>query len=238
MVDGFSCILIKGIHQLNPQNLSSTTTNSPPPKKKKKKKKAGKPSPIKTIYKKFIFKLYRNWKKKGTALGQYLFCVICNWAVWNFDLCYLISSHLSPLTLEVIGAPQMTLQQYLSILPCLPLPSGNLQTPFPSIPWYYLPISSSVFLSFLLLSLSLAELSSPCQRILRCGHTELLFLPLSSSPSCSFHCPLQNCLRHARGSWDVAIPSYCFFTMVRKSSCIPTAFWILLRTSSFVTRSL
>ena len=82
-----------------------------------------------------------------------------------------ISSHLSPLTLEVVGAPQMTLQQYLSILPCLLLPSGNLQTPFPSIPWCYLPISSSVFLSFLLLSLSLAELSSPCQRILRCGHT-------------------------------------------------------------------
>ena len=51
------------------------------------------------------------------------------------------------------------------------LSSGNLQTPFPSIPWCYLPISSSVFLSFLLLSLSLAELSSPCQRILRCGHT-------------------------------------------------------------------
>ena len=25
-------------------------------------------------------------------------------------------------------------------------------------------------------------------------------LLLSSSPSCSFHCPLQNCLRHARGS--------------------------------------
>ena len=32
-------------------------------------------------------------------------------------------------------------------------------------------------------------------------------LLLSSSPSCSFHCPLQNCLRQARGSWDVAIPS-------------------------------
>ena len=70
-------------------------------------------------------------------------------------------------------ALQITLQQYLSILPCLPLPSGNLQTPFPSasIPWCYLPISSSVFLSFLLLSLSLAELSSPCQGILRCDHT-------------------------------------------------------------------
>ena len=76
-------------------------------------------------------------------------------------------SSLSPLTLEVVGAPQ----QYLSILPCLPLPSGNLQTQFPSIPWCYLPISSSVFLSFLLLlSVSFAELSSPCQRILRCGH--------------------------------------------------------------------
>ena len=82
-----------------------------------------------------------------------------------------VISHLSPLTLEVVGASQMTLQQYLSILPCLPLPSGNLQTPFPSIPWCYLPISSSVFPSSLLLSLSLAELSSPCQKILRCGHT-------------------------------------------------------------------
>ena len=49
--------------------------------------------------------------------------------------------------------------------------TGNLQSPFPSIPWCYLPISSSVFLSFLLLSLSLAELSSPCPRILRCCHT-------------------------------------------------------------------
>ena len=71
-----------------------------------------------------------------------------------------LSSHLSSLTSEVVGAPQMMLQQYLSTLPCLPLPSGNLQTPFPSIPWFYLPVSF-VFLSFLLLSLSPAELSSP-----------------------------------------------------------------------------
>ena len=46
------------IKQLNSQNLSSTTTAAKK-KKKKKKKKAGKPSPIKTIYKKFIFRLYR-----------------------------------------------------------------------------------------------------------------------------------------------------------------------------------
>ena len=88
--------------------------------------------------------------------------------------CYtyaIISSHFSPLTSQVVGVHQMTLQQYHSTLFCLPLPSGNLQTPFLSIPWCYLPIFSSVFLSFLLLSLSPAELSLPCQRILRCGHT-------------------------------------------------------------------
>ena len=32
--------------------------------------------------------------------------------------------------------------------------------------------------------------------------------------------------------------SFLFFTMVGRSSCTPTAFWILLRTSSFVTWSL
>ena len=89
----------------------------------------------------------------------------------SHNRCKYLISHLSPLTSEVVGAPQMTLQQYLSTLPCLPLPSGNLQTPFQSIPWYYLPIPSSVFLPFLLLSLSPAELSSPCPRILSCGHT-------------------------------------------------------------------
>ena len=98
---------------------------------------------------------------------------------WKFILNVAIFSHLSPLTLEVVGAPQMMLQQYLSILLCLPLPSGNLQTPFPYIPWCYLPISSSVFLSSLLLSLSLAELSSPCQRISRCGHTIWVSISLS-----------------------------------------------------------
>ena len=60
--------------------------------------------------------------------------------------------------------------------------------------------------------------SFPVFPVFRCtqGISKLLFcpffdvivpsLPLSSSHSCSFHCPLQTCLRHARGSWDVAIP--------------------------------
>ena len=76
---------------------------------------------------------------------------------------YLISSYLSPLTLEVVGAPQMMLQQYLSILPCLPLPSG---------------------------------ISKPHSRLF----LDVTFpsLLLSSSPSLSFHCPLQNGLRHAK----------------------------------------
>ena len=84
MVDGFSCILdfskfsrtplIKGIHKLNPRNLSSTTTaakgeielESPPPLKQSTRTlslgytEIRKPSPIKTIYKNFIFRLYRN----------------------------------------------------------------------------------------------------------------------------------------------------------------------------------
>ena len=44
----------KGIHQLNPQNLSSTTAAA------KGEKRARKPSPIKAIYKNSIFRLYRN----------------------------------------------------------------------------------------------------------------------------------------------------------------------------------
>ena len=42
-----------------------------------------------------------------------------------------------------------------------------------------------------------------------CPFFDVIFpsLLLFSSPSCSFHCPLQNCHRHSRWSWDVAIPS-------------------------------
>ena len=98
-----------------------------------------------------------------------------------------ILSHLSPLTSEVVGALQMTLQQYLSTLPCLPLPSENLLTPFPPIPWWYLPISS-VFLSFLLLSLSPAELSSPCPRI----HLSFLFFTMIRRSSCTPNCILDS----------------------------------------------
>ena len=74
-------------------------------------------------------------------------------------------SSLSPLTLEVVGAPQMTLQQY--------------------------------FLSFPVFR-CLQGISKPHSR----QFLDVIFpsLLLSSSPSCCFHCPMQNCLRHAKGS--------------------------------------
>ena len=59
--------LIKGLHQLNPQNLSSTTTAA------KGKERTRKPSPFKTIYNNFIFRLYRNWKKGGGRWGKIVF---------------------------------------------------------------------------------------------------------------------------------------------------------------------
>ena len=63
---------------------------------------------------------------------------------------YYISSHLSPLTSEVSGHHRWRCNN--TVPPSrLPLPSGNLQTPFPSIPWCYLSISSSGFLRSLLL---------------------------------------------------------------------------------------
>ena len=50
------------------------------------------PSPIKTIYKKFIFRLYRNWKKKKGAWAISFFVVF---VIGLFEtLIYAISSHL------------------------------------------------------------------------------------------------------------------------------------------------
>ena len=67
--------LLKGIHQLNPQNISSLITAAKG-KKKKRKKRARKPSPIKTIYKKFILTVllgFTEIEKWRRALGQDLF---------------------------------------------------------------------------------------------------------------------------------------------------------------------
>ena len=92
VIDGFSCILdfpkfsgprpplsppppIKGKHQLNLQNLSSTTTAA-----KGTYKKVGKSRPIKQSTRNLSLG-YTEIEKRRRALGQDLFCVICNWAV-------------------------------------------------------------------------------------------------------------------------------------------------------------
>ena len=53
-----------------------------------------------------------------------------------------------PLTAMVAGAPQMTSQPVSSIFLCSPLPSGTWRPLGLSIPWCYLPTSSSVCLVF------------------------------------------------------------------------------------------
>ena len=86
VIDGFSCILdfpkfsgggpeplIKGIHQLNPQNPSSMTTTAKGKKKKKKRKESQKAVPhLKTIYKKLTLG-YTETEKRRRALGQDFF---------------------------------------------------------------------------------------------------------------------------------------------------------------------
>ena len=169
MVDGFSCILdfpkFSGGGPPDPQILSSTTTNSQRQKKNNNnnKKEPESPPPFKQSTRNLSLG-YTEIEKRRRALGQYLFCVICNWAVWNLDLCYLISS------------------QSLNL-------GWRCNNTVPSLPVFRCP----------------QGISKPHSR----PFLDVIFLPLllSSSPSCSFHCPLQNCLRHARASWDVALPS-------------------------------
>ena len=207
MVYGFSCILdfpkfsgggppeilIKGINQLNPQNLSSTITNS----QKQKKKKAGKPEsppPLKQSTRNLSLG-YTETEKRRRALGQYLFCVICNWAVWNFDLYYLISSQ----SLNLGGHRGTTVD--IATIPFHPsLSSAALRESPNPIPVHSLMLSSYLFFC---LPLLLAPFIVPCRIVFAMPeHLEM---------------------------WPYHL-SFRFLTMVR-SSCIPVAFWILLRTS-------
>ena len=82
----FRTPLIKGIHKLNPRNLSSTTTaakgevelESPPPLKQSARTlgytEIRKPSPIKTIYKNFIFRFTEIEKKEEGAGARFILC--------------------------------------------------------------------------------------------------------------------------------------------------------------------
>ena len=68
--------LIKGIHKLNPQNLSSTTCTTTVEGKKEPKS----PPPLKQSTRNLSLG-YTEIEKRSRALGQDLFGVICVWAV-------------------------------------------------------------------------------------------------------------------------------------------------------------
>ena len=115
MVDGFSCILdfpkffpdppYKGNTSIKPSKSFFNNNSS-----QRKKKRAGKPFQVKTICKKFIFRLYRNWKKEEGAGARSFFvwfviglfgtlicaiaedkvcdsCIVSSWALLIFLLC-------------------------------------------------------------------------------------------------------------------------------------------------------
>ena len=80
-----------------------------------------------------------------------------------------------PLTARVVGAPQMISQPVSSIFPCSPLPSGTWWTPGLSIPWCYLPTSSSVCLTFFPLSFPF-PFPSPMPKISKIKNEETALL--------------------------------------------------------------
>ena len=99
-----------------------------------------------------------------------------NWSSWDSNLVAIFLAYCPPLisqSLNLGGRRGST--DDVATIPFHPSRSSAALRESPnSIPVHSLMLSShpsSVFLSFLLLSLSLAELPLPCQRILRCGHT-------------------------------------------------------------------
>ena len=118
-----------------------------------------------------------------------------------FVICMVSSSRFSPLTLMVVGAPQMTMQQYLSTSPCFQRISKL----------HFSPVHSWMlsFHLFFCLPLLLALFNVPRRTV---------FAIPEDLEMWTYHL------------------SFRFFPMVR-SSCTLIAFWIQLRTSSFVTWS-
>ena len=79
-------------------------------------------------------------------------------ALWSSQ--YLLTHLINPLTVRVVGAPQIISQPVSSIFLCSPLPSGTWRTPGLSIPWCCLP-----HLLFCLLCL-LLPFTVPCKVVL------------------------------------------------------------------------
>ena len=99
----------------------------------------------------------------------------------NIRLFIIIIIIIYPLTMRVVGAPQMILQPVSSIFPCSPLPSGTWQTPGLSIPWCCLPTSSTICLVFFPLSLCLVRWFWPDLMKRRHDHTTAVCISLQWS---------------------------------------------------------
>ena len=97
-------------------------------------------------------------EKKDSLAGELTDTVShSRWSHWKGESLAreLKNSHLIyPLTMRVVGAPQMISQPVSSIFARSPRPSGTRQTPDLSIPWC-LPISSFVSMPLVLLVISL-----------------------------------------------------------------------------------
>ena len=103
-----------------------------------------------------------------------------NVAIFSDTLNVIIIVIINPLTVRVLGAPQMILQPVFSTFPCSPLPSGICWTPGLSIPWCCLPTFSSVRLVFFPLSLCLARWFWPDLMNGRHDHTTAVCVSLQS----------------------------------------------------------
>ena len=119
-----------------------------------------------------------------------------------------LSSHLISSQSFNLGGRQGTTDDVATIPFHPSLSSAALRVPPNPIPVHSLMLSSHLFFC---LPLLLAPFTVPC-RIVFAMPEDLEIWP--------YHL------------------SFLFFTIVRRSSCTPIAFWILLRTSSFVTWSL
>ena len=82
---------------------------------------------------------------------------LCLAIYYRISMSFLLLLLICPLTVRVVGAPQMISQPVSSIFPCSSLPSRTWRTPGLSISWCCLPTSSSVCLVLFPLSLCLAR---------------------------------------------------------------------------------
>ena len=126
-------------------------------------------------------KEFRHFDETERYITLTVIIILPHWIKQFKDPPSSLSHLIYPITMKVVGAPQMILQPLFSIFPCSPLPSGTCWTPGLSIPWCCLPTSSPVCLVFFPLSLCLARWFWPDLMNRRHDHTTAVCVFLRSS---------------------------------------------------------